>query len=160
MPENGDLAVFDLFLARYLQTHGKRNEAIHYWKERLASTDVASYFRTFAGAALCDLGLTPESYKALLEESSKAEAKAKKQDGKESNKEDSKPKIGKPAGPAAESGAYRCEAAWHETLWGQAAVSYLARLHAPVVILEPSPSKAVSCPDGEDGKDALLMPRC
>jgi len=68
-------AYFDLFLARYLQAHGKRDEAIHYWKERMTSTDVLSYYRTLAGAALCDLGVKPESYKALLEKAPKADAK-------------------------------------------------------------------------------------
>jgi tetratricopeptide (TPR) repeat protein len=98
----GDLSFFDVFLARYLQSHGNRDEAIHYWKERLASTDVLNDSRTFAGAALCDLGLMPETYKALLEEAPQAEAK--KQDKKEST-ENGKSGHPKPAGAAAKSRA-------------------------------------------------------
>jgi len=108
LPEGAARAYFDLFLARYLHAHGKRNEAIRCWKEEVASTDVLGYGRTFAGAALCDLGVKPESYKALLEKAPTAGAKPapqpKKQGKKESNKE-AKPKSAKPPGTAASSSA-------------------------------------------------------
>ena len=63
MAGSRDLAYFDLFLARYLQSRGKREAAIRYWKQRVASTDIQHFVRTVAGAALCDLGIKPESYK-------------------------------------------------------------------------------------------------
>jgi len=106
----GEVAYFDLFLARYLQSRGKRDAAIRYWKERIACTDVLHFVRTVAGAALCDLGMMPESYKALLESGPKADAKAvpegNKQSEKKRNKE-GKPAVERPPGTAAKSRACR-----------------------------------------------------
>lgn len=62
-----ELGYFDLFLARYLQGHGMRDEAVHYWEERAASTDGATYCRTHAGAALLQLGLAAENDPVISE---------------------------------------------------------------------------------------------
>ncbi len=86
-----ELGYFDLFLARYLQTHGKRDEAVRYWKERIGSSYALSYCRTQASAALRELGLTPESSKTIPEKATPGDAKAApeatKQGEKESDKE-------------------------------------------------------------------------
>ncbi len=62
-----ELGYFELFLARYLQGHGMRDEAIHYWKERVASTDGSTYCRTLAGATLLELGQTAEGETVIPE---------------------------------------------------------------------------------------------
>jgi hypothetical protein len=99
-----ELGYFDLFLARYLQTHGKRTEAIHYWEERIASTYFLGYCRTHAGVALFDLGLMPENDKRTLKKAAQAAPGANKQNERESNKE-GKPDGAKPPGTAVEPSA-------------------------------------------------------
>lgn len=107
-----ELGYFDLFLARYLQTHGKRDDAIRYWKERIAASYALSYCRTQAGAALRELGLTPESSKTTPERATPSDAKAAsetasegtKQGEKESEKERG-PEGTKPSGTGAKPDA-------------------------------------------------------
>ena len=60
--------VYYYLLGRYLSLHGKADEAVKYWKKCLADTEVFNVWsRSLAGAALCDRGIKPESYKELWE---------------------------------------------------------------------------------------------
>lgn len=108
MEDAREQAYFDLFLARYLQSRGKHDVAVRYWKERIASTDVLHFVRTVAGAALCDLGMRPESFKALLESAPKADVKAApkaNEPGKKESGNEGKPVGAKPPGTTAQSRA-------------------------------------------------------
>jgi tetratricopeptide (TPR) repeat protein len=58
---------FHYFLGCYLDLHGKPKEAIECWKKCVAQTqNMLDQYRTLAGAALCDHGILPESYKSLF----------------------------------------------------------------------------------------------
>jgi tetratricopeptide (TPR) repeat protein len=68
---------FDYLLGRYLYSHGKREQAIEYWKHCVARTQfMTDYYRTLAAAQLTNLGILPESYKSLLEKDGGGKTKA------------------------------------------------------------------------------------
>lgn len=55
------------FLAEYLRSHSKTDEAIEYWKRCMAGVPLNAHCRTLAGAELAQRGVGPASYKAALQ---------------------------------------------------------------------------------------------
>jgi tetratricopeptide (TPR) repeat protein len=60
--------VFNYFLGRYLDLHGKPDLAIKYWKKCMGETErINEFHRTLAAAALMEHGIKPESYRELYD---------------------------------------------------------------------------------------------
>jgi hypothetical protein len=51
----------------YYQLRGKPDEAKKYWLKTMGITEISHFARTLAGSQLWDMGLTPTSYRQLLE---------------------------------------------------------------------------------------------
>jgi hypothetical protein len=68
--------VFHYFLARYLDLHGKPQQAVECWKKCMAETEfMGDFHRTLAGAELCAHDVLPESYRALIQPEAAGEKK-------------------------------------------------------------------------------------
>lgn len=74
--EEGDRFRFRYALAHYLNHHGQRETALGYWRQCMSCTGIAARYRTLAGAALLEHGITPADYQDLLRPDPNAEAAA------------------------------------------------------------------------------------
>jgi hypothetical protein len=63
--ENEQL-ICDHLLGRYLSQHGKRDQAIEYWKRVMASPRLPSWHRSLVGNSLNELGLGPKDLQQEL----------------------------------------------------------------------------------------------
>lgn len=63
--ENEQL-IAEHLVGRYLSLHGKRDQAIAYWKRAMGSATLTHWHRTMSGNLLHELGVTAEDYQQEL----------------------------------------------------------------------------------------------
>ncbi|MGH9547861.1 MAG: hypothetical protein ACRD3W_00740 [Terriglobales bacterium] len=53
-------------MGRYLLLHGKRDQAVAYWKRAMGSAMLTNFHRTMSGNLLHELGVTADEYQQEL----------------------------------------------------------------------------------------------